>query len=107
MPEVNEPVTWIAPDAVLRLQRSSVLGEKVLTVDGGVTFDARVGEFTVKCEEWHNDVDERLFDIEIESSARPQKENLWYHGVRVHSGYSCIGQAFLMRIQAPSCSEDQ
>ena len=75
MPEANEPVAWIAPQAVLRLQRSSALGENVLSVDGGITFDARAGEFTVTCEEYERD-DGRCFDIEIDSSPHPGRDNL-------------------------------
>ena len=75
MSETNEPVAWIAPQAVLRLQRSSALGENVLTVDGGMTFDAHAGEFTVTCEEYEGD-DGRCFDVEIDSSPHPGRDNL-------------------------------
>ena len=61
----GHPIAWLVPDASVRLQRSPSLEENVMVVDGGMTFDMRVGEFTIRCEGY--DDDEKFIDIEIHS----------------------------------------
>ena len=70
MPDERKPVAWIAPGSSLKLAWSPVLGEKVITVDGGMTFDMTIDEYKIACVGYEGEGGQ-CFDIEIISLANP------------------------------------